>query len=74
MLGLRGLASRPSEENRVILDLGAGKQVIALSDLGRLHTTIWANKGCLGVELTPEQAMELGLWLFREGRRAKRKG
>jgi hypothetical protein len=71
MPALRRVAVGQAGEG-VIVDLGNGKQLTALSDLGRIRTTIWANKGCLGVELTPEQAMEYGWALFSMGRRAKR--
>jgi hypothetical protein len=56
------------------LDLGDGKQITGSSDLNLIWTQIWANKGSLGVALTPEQAMEYGLWLFQEGRRVRRRG
>jgi hypothetical protein len=58
----------------VILELSAGKQVIANNDPRSPDTwlQLCANKGSLGVSLTPDQAMEIGLALFQMGRRAKR--
>jgi hypothetical protein len=49
----------------MIFDLGGGKQVVLRN--GRLQ--IWANRGSLGVELTPEQMREIGLAMFQLGRR-----
>jgi hypothetical protein len=54
------------------IDLGEGKQIVLSADLGRLWTQIFANRGSLGVELTPEQAMEYGLALWLMGRRERR--
>jgi hypothetical protein len=56
----------------MILDLGDGKQIVANADLGKLWLQVCANRGSLGVELTPDQAMEAGLTLFHLGRRSKR--
>lgn len=50
-------------------DLGNGKQFIVSE--GR--AMIWAHRGCLGVELTPEQQAEIGLAMWQLARRAKRK-
>jgi hypothetical protein len=52
----------------VILDLPDGKQIIISSDLGKIHLSLWAYRGSMGIELTPDQAKELGLVLFRMGR------
>jgi hypothetical protein len=56
----------------MILDLD-GKQVIVTRD--SRSPDVWiqlcANKGSLGVSLTPEQAKELGLALFQMGRRKR---
>jgi hypothetical protein len=58
----------------VILELSPGKQVIVNNDPRSTDTwlQLCANKGSLGVSLTPEEAQELGWTLFRMGRRAKR--
>jgi hypothetical protein len=55
-----------------VIELGEGKQIVGSSDQGVIWTQLFANKGSLGVQLTPEQAMEYGLWLWQSGRRAKR--
>lgn len=49
-------------------DLGSGRQVIVSK--GRL--LLWANRGCLGVELDPKQMQEIGLAMWLIGRRAQR--
>jgi hypothetical protein len=51
----------------MIFDLGDGKQVVVRK--GRLM--VWANKGCLGIELTAAQQREIGLAMFQSGRPAK---
>lgn len=50
-------------------DLGDGKQVVVANG----HFKIFANRGWLGVQLTPEQMAEIGLFMFQIGTRAKRK-
>jgi hypothetical protein len=74
VLGLWRLATGIAEEDRVILDLGPGKQVVVTSDprVSDIWLQICANKGSLGVALPPDEAMEIGLALFQMGRRAKR--
>jgi hypothetical protein len=54
------------------VDLDNGKQVVVNRDLGKLWLQLFSNRGSLGVELTPEQAEEIGLILWQMGRRAKR--
>jgi hypothetical protein len=58
----------------MIVDLSAGKQVVVSRDPRSPDTwlQLCANNGSLGVSLTPEQAMEIGLTLFQMGRRGKR--
>lgn len=74
MLGLWRLAAGITKEDRVILDLGPGKQVVVTSDprVSDIWLQICANGASKGVALPPEQAMEIGLALFQMGRRAKR--
>jgi hypothetical protein len=54
------------------VDLDNGKQAVVNRDLGKLWLQLFANRGSLGVELTPEQAEEIGLILWQMGRRARR--
>lgn len=61
------MANRKTGE-RVTFDLGNGKQVIVAN--GRLM--LWANRGCLGVQMTPEQMQDVGLALWQIGRKMNR--
>jgi hypothetical protein len=63
---VRQLAIREAGEG-MILDLD-GKQIVISSDLGKIRLSLWAYRGSMGIELTPDQAKELGLLLFRMGR------
>jgi hypothetical protein len=58
----------------MILELPDGKQVVVTRDRRTPHTwlQICAYGASLGIELTPAQAMEIGLALFQMGRRGKR--
>jgi hypothetical protein len=58
----------------MIVELAPGKQAIVSRDPRSPDTwlQLLANNGSLGVSLTPEQAMEIGLALFQMGRRGKR--
>jgi hypothetical protein len=49
-------------------DLGDGRQVVVAN--GRLM--LWANRGCLGVQMTLEQQEELGLTMWAMARKARR--
>lgn len=40
------------------LDLG-GKQVVISSDLGTIRLSLWANKGSLGIQITPKEAIRI---------------
>jgi hypothetical protein len=51
-----------------VFDLGDGKQVVIRNE--RLQ--IWANKGSIGVEMTPEQMEAIGITLWVMARRIKR--
>lgn len=54
-----------------MIDLPDGKQVVVRSDLGTIRLQLWANKGSLGVEIAPEQAMRLAGELIHAARRAR---
>jgi hypothetical protein len=56
----------------MILELSDGKQIVVSSDLGQMRLSLWANRGCLGVELPHDVAEELGLSLYFMARKAKR--
>ena len=49
-------------------DIGGGKQII----VGKGRLQLWANRGCLGAELTPKQMEVIGLTLWIIGRKMKR--
>jgi hypothetical protein len=53
-------------------DLGDGGQVVVSSDMGKIRLSLWACRGSLGKEMSPEQAEEIGLTLYCLGRKAKR--
>jgi hypothetical protein len=55
-------------------DLGNGRQVIVSSDLGKIRISLWANRGSLGTELTPEQAMQVAGDLIYAARKARKAG
>jgi hypothetical protein len=49
-----------------------GKCVNIRSYEGKLWLMIFANRGSLGVELTPELAKQIGCDLFNQGRRVEK--
>jgi hypothetical protein len=55
----------PERSGVTVFDLGDGKQVV----LGHGRIQLWVNRGCLGVELTPDQEKEIGLAMWQSGRR-----
>lgn len=46
------------------------KSINISSDMGKLWLQIFANRGSLGIELTPEQAKQIASELFYRARRA----
>ena len=55
-------------------DLGNGKSVMFTADLDKPYLQIFADRSSKGVEFTLDQAEELGLAMWLEARKAKRKG
>jgi hypothetical protein len=53
------------------VDLKNGRQVIVSADLGTIRMTLWANRGSLGLQLTPEEAFEVAAMLIGAARKAK---
>lgn len=52
-----------------VFELGDSKQVV----VGNGRIQLWANRGCLGVQLTAEQEKALGIALWQNGRARLRK-
>jgi hypothetical protein len=52
------------------VELPDGKQIVVNSDLGQVRVSLWANRGCLGVTLTPEEAVQVSraLWYAAQKR------
>jgi hypothetical protein len=53
----------------MIFHLGGGKEVVVSNE----RLTVWANRGGVGVDLTPEQQEAIGLAMFRAGRKRRRR-
>jgi hypothetical protein len=51
-----------------------GREIVVSSDLGKIRITLWANKGCLGTELSPKVATDVAKALISAVMSAKREG
>ena len=56
-----------------MIDVGNGKQIIVSGDRG-IHLKIWAYGGSLGLDLTPEVAMQVAGDLIYAVRKARKRG
>jgi hypothetical protein len=54
------------------VDLPHGRQIVVSSDLGTIRMTLWANRGCLGCEVSPNDALEIAALLIVAARKAKK--
>jgi hypothetical protein len=54
------------------VDLKNGRQVIVSADLGTIRMTLWANRGALGTEISPNDALEIAALLIVAAKKVKR--
>jgi hypothetical protein len=54
------------------VDLSGGRQVVVSADLGTIRMSLWANRGCLGTEITPNDALEIAALLILAAKKAKK--
>jgi len=54
------------------VDLSGGRQVVVSADLGTIRMSLWANRGCLGCEVSPNDALEIAALLILAAKKAKK--